>query len=592
MLQSLDRGNLTLDHFIGNFRVELDQRTEHPVNLVQLVVGPTGFVGAPEQAIVDFIQSTFANRPKPDLIVTTGGPAATFARKYRRQLFPEVPLLLASVDQRFLRDPLGDNETAVAVMNDYSRVVEEILQLRPQTRRVFTVTGSGQLGQFWHRELEAQFKRFGDRLTFDWSDDLSFAEILRRCASLPSDTAILYVLFGTDAAGAAYADERVFADLHAAATVPIFGAQSVYLGRGAVGGSMMPIDPLSARTAEMAVRLLNGEPPKNVRVPVQSIAPPVFDWRELQRWGIAETRLAPGSVVLYRAPSLWTEYRTIVQIAAGVLIVQSLLIAGLLYQRRARRRAEIESGRNLSLAADAGRRQTMAALTNSITHELGQPLSAMIQNTKALQMMIGANRASADTIGEIVSDIQRQGVQAAQIIDRHRAMLRGHQIDKQPIDLHAVIREGLAMVAHDLRSRGIDGIVEMSADPCIINGDQILLRQVLVNLVVNAADAMAATPPGKRRVTVRSECGTADVRISVSDTGTGLPAQLEGHLFAPFLTTKSQGLGIGLTIVRTIVDAHGGAIEAHNHPEGGATFTVTLPRSGAAAMLAAPRGAA
>ena len=103
VLQSFDRGNLVVDHFTGNFRVELDQRAGQPVNVVQVVVGPTGFVGAPEQAVVDYIRSTFADRPKPDLIVTVAGPAAVFARKYRQQLFPDTPLLFASVDQRYLR---------------------------------------------------------------------------------------------------------------------------------------------------------------------------------------------------------------------------------------------------------------------------------------------------------------------------------------------------------------------------------------------------------------------------------------------------------------------------------------------------------
>ena len=103
VLQSFDRGNLILDHFTGNFRVELDQRAGRPVNVVQVVVGPTGFVGAPEQAVVDYIRSTFADRPKPDLIVTVAGPAAVFARKYRQQLFPDTPLLFAAVDQRYLR---------------------------------------------------------------------------------------------------------------------------------------------------------------------------------------------------------------------------------------------------------------------------------------------------------------------------------------------------------------------------------------------------------------------------------------------------------------------------------------------------------
>jgi signal transduction histidine kinase len=175
--------------------------------------------------------------------------------------------------------------------------------------------------------------------------------------------------------------------------------------------------------------------------------------------------------VRYRGPSLWNAYRGTVLSAVGVLAVQSLLIAGLLYQRRARQRAESDSRRNLALAADVSRRQTMAALTNSIAHELGQPLSSMIHNAQAGRMMITVNRATPDTMGEILSDIESQGVQATEIIDRHRAMLRGHQLDKKPIDLHAVIHEGLALVAHDVRARQIEATVNLSSSPCTITGD-------------------------------------------------------------------------------------------------------------------------
>jgi len=203
VLQSLDRGNLIVDSFTGDFRVELDQRAGTPMNVVQVTVGPTGFVGAPEQTIVDYIRSMFVDGRKPDLIMTVAGPATVFARKYRHQLFPETPLLFAAVDQRFLRDaPLGENETAVTVVNDYPRLIDEILQLLPQTKQVFVVAGSGQLGSFWHRELDVDFGRFHDRLTFVWSEELSLPEILRRCASLPRDSAIFYLTFGTDAQGA------------------------------------------------------------------------------------------------------------------------------------------------------------------------------------------------------------------------------------------------------------------------------------------------------------------------------------------------------------------------------------------------------
>ncbi len=194
LLQSFDRGNIVIDSFTGHLRVELDQRSGTPVNVVQVVVGPTGFVGAPEREVVDYIRSIFVDRPKPDLIMTTRRACGCIrASSTDGRLFPETPLLFGAVDQRYLRDaPLGENETAVAVVNDYPRLIDEILQLLPQTRQVFMVMGSGSLSKFWRRELNEEFKRFHDRLTFVWSEELSLSEILRRSANLPRDSAIFY----------------------------------------------------------------------------------------------------------------------------------------------------------------------------------------------------------------------------------------------------------------------------------------------------------------------------------------------------------------------------------------------------------------
>ena len=183
-----------------------------------------------------------------------------------------------------------------------------------------------------------------------------------------------------------------------------------------------------------AYRILNGASPADVRVPPQLPGQPIFDWRELRRWDIAESSLPAGSLVLHRGPTLWSEYRGTVLIGAAAMLIQALLIVGLLLERRARRRAEIDSRRSLSLAADTSRRETMSALTSSIAHELVQPLSAMMHNAEALQMMINNNRATPETTREIISDIHTDGIRAAEIIERHRGMLRSRQLQKKTLD--------------------------------------------------------------------------------------------------------------------------------------------------------------
>jgi signal transduction histidine kinase len=577
VLQSYDRGNLILDHFTTNLRVDLDEYSGGPVNFIQVNVGPTGFVGAPEQSEVDFIRSNFEGRPKPDLIISMAGPAAVFARKYRSQLFPETPLLLASVDQRYLGDaPLGDNETAVPVLSDFPGLVDDILQVRPQTRMVFMVIGSGVIGKFWRHRLEEQFSRFHDRLTFVWSENMSLSQVLRHCSMLPADSAIYYFTFGTDAAGAAYADERVIASLHASANAPLFAHQSVFLGRGIVGGRLLDIDGLGRRTSEAAYKILSGVPAQTLRPAPQLPGQPTFDWRELERWQIPESRLPPGSQVVFRPPTLWSEHRDTMLVATGALSIQALLIFGLLLERRARRRAELDSRRNLALASDVNRRETMSALTSSIAHELAQPLSAMIHNAEALQLMIEAHHATPGDIREVLSDIEADGIHASKVIERHRAMLRSRQMQTRVVDLRNILDDTLALVAHDMIARQVSVDVRLPADSCLISGDPVLLQQVFVNLVINAMDAMSEAPPDRRHITISGEVKGAEIEVSVRDTGPGLPANLTGKLFTPFVTSKPHGLGIGLAIAKSIVDAHEGTIDARNHPDGGAIFRVTL----------------
>ena len=580
VLQSLDRGNLIVDSFTGEFRVALDRRVEKPVNVVQVVVGPIGFVGAPDQAVVDYIQSIYADRAPPDLIVSVAGPAAVFARKYRRQLFPGTPLLFASVDERYLRGaPLGENESAVAVVNDFAHVVDDILQILPETRQVFMVIGSGPLGQFWRRALEGDFKRFSDRLTFNWSNELSLQDIVRRVANLPSQSAIFYLTFGTDAQGGAYPDEQVLAELHAKANAPLFGAFPLLVGHGIVGGSGIAIDDLARNTADVVSRILNGEPPASVTVPPQLPGKPRFDSRELQRWRISDARLPPGAEILYRSPSIWTTYRWHIVAIVAALILQASLIMALVVQRNRQRRADAELQRTRADLAHVTRISSLGELSTSLAHELKQPLTAIMSNAQAgRRFMAGGGPDNDQEVREILGDIVQAGQHASAVIERVRSMVRNEQRSSAPLDITSAVRDVMLLLHSDAVRRKVNVSLQAGPDMAAVQGDRVQLQQVVLNLLLNAFDVMRDADASDR--VVRLNIGRMDERmlkVSVTDAGPGLPAGSPERVFDAFYTTKSNGLGMGLSISRSIIEAHGGRLWAENNLTRGATFSFTIP---------------
>jgi signal transduction histidine kinase len=582
LLQSADRGNLGLDEFTANLRLSLDGRFAEPLTFTQFVVTPAGYTATPERAVLEYLRSVSAGQPEPDLVVTVGGLAAVFARKHRAELFPRSPLLLAATDRRFIEaTPLADDETAVAVDNDPRALVEDILRLLPQTSTVFIVIGSGERGEFWRTQLDQEFARLRDRVRFEWFVDRTFQQIVRRVSTLPPHYAILYITFGQDAQGGAYADEAALAELHAVASAPMFATQSVAIGHGVVGGTLMSIDRLTATAADVAFRILNGESPGAIRTPVQRPGPPLFDWRELQRWNIDESRLTPGSLVLFREPTLWERYRRYLVGIVAILIVQSLFIGALVFERRARRQADGRARQQLAISAHLERRLAMGEMAAALAHELNQPLSAIRFNAEAADRLLGSNRGSIDDLREILRDITREDARASEIIQRQRAMLQKRAVEHRPLDLNDVVRESLAIVAHHAESKRVRIDAEPGGGSCLVNGDQVTLQQVVVNLVVNAIDAMASTPPSDRRLVVTTTATPHGVEVAVQDFGEGIAPDMMSRLFDPFVSTKADGMGIGLTVVRGIVEAHGGTIQARNNSGRGATFSFKLPVIGA-----------
>ena len=243
-----------------------------------------------------------------------------------------------------------------------------------------------------------------------------------------------------------------------------------------------------------------------------------------------------------------------------------------------RKRTELELQEQRRELAHLSRVAMLGELSGSLAHELNQPLTAILSNAQAAQRFLAQETYDLAEVRDILGDIVDADKRAGEVIRRLRALLKKGETQLQPLDLNEVTSEALALAHADFISRGVLVKSELAPGLSGVRGDRVQLQQVLLNLIVNACDAMSAGEAGQRTLTiVTSADGNGLVQVSIGDCGSGIPQETMDRLFEPFYTTKEQGLGLGLTICRSIVAAHGGRLWAVNNPVRGATFHLELP---------------
>jgi C4-dicarboxylate-specific signal transduction histidine kinase len=246
----------------------------------------------------------------------------------------------------------------------------------------------------------------------------------------------------------------------------------------------------------------------------------------------------------------------------------------------ARKQAELEARRQRSELTHLTRVATLGELSGAMAHELSQPLTAILSNAQAAQRLLARQQPDLGEIRDILSDIADDDRRASEVIQRLRAMLLKEEPQFVALDLNELIREVLALERSDLIARKVIVVAELAADLPAVHGDRVQIQQVILNLVLNACEAMSATPFPERRLVLTTARDEGRSQLTVVDRGTGIAADALERVFEPFFTTKRQGLGLGLSICRSIVEAHGGRLWASNNEEVGATFHLALPATG------------
>jgi PAS domain S-box-containing protein len=252
-----------------------------------------------------------------------------------------------------------------------------------------------------------------------------------------------------------------------------------------------------------------------------------------------------------------------------------------------RRRAEHEIVAQRRQLQHLGRVALLGELSSAIAHELNQPLTAILANARAAQRMLQRERVDHKELHSILGDIASDDLRAGAVIHRVRALLRRGETDPQLVDINEVIAEVLDLAHSDLIQRAVSVTTNLAESMLLIVGDRVQLQQVLLNMIVNGCEAMVDNPRSDRILTITTTTDNDAVRVSVSDRGTGIANAVVDSVFEPFVTSKAHGLGLGLSICRSIVNAHGGRMWAVNNAGRGATFSVAIPQ-GATETLQAP----
>ncbi len=559
-------------------RAALVNPADRPTQLFSEFLDRPEFSGeAYERTMTTYLRDKYAAHP-PDAIVTVSDESLNFVVRHRDQLFPNAPVVHTAAATSVLRalPALPAGVFGVPIEHDHVGTIDQALLWHPNARKLVIVSGASERDRQREAILRRDVPAVAGGRTVEYLAGLPTAEVLRRLSELDRDAVVFTYGYFQDGERRLFNPRDATALMAAASKAPLYGPLDTFIGVGAVGGRMPSFEDMGRQAGQILNALFAGTAPSSLGLPESTPTPLRVDWRQVRRWGIDESLIPPGTIVSFKEPTFWEMYRNVAIGTALVILLQTVLIAALLVERRRRRKAEEAVLEQRSELAHASRLAVAGELTASIAHEINQPLGAIQTSADAADMILQAGGDRRDDLLRIVTRIRRDNMRASDVIRRLRSLLARHAPERNSFDLNVAMNDVAALLFAEARQRQVALELRPAPAPARILGDETQMQQVLINLVLNAMDAVADLPEERRSVVVAIEQVASAIAITVRDPGHGIATEDLSKVFESFYSTKKKGMGLGLSIARTIVEAHGGCIWAASSPGEGASFHVEL----------------
>ena len=518
-----------------------------------------------------------------DLVIASGIEPLEFATRYRDDIWPGVPIVFNGVIDGALegwRRP--KSTTGVTMAFDMVGTIALGLAVVPGARRAYVISGSSPFDRHFLDIALRQLRKGERRVEMRYIVGATRDETMQRVEELDRNSFVVYLSMLRDGAGRVWGPgATALPEVVARSSVPVVTPVQSQWTRGPLGGSSVRLDAHGRAAGLLARRVLEGENADGVDV--RATPEPVCEvnWNALQRWNIPERSVPARCEIVNRPQMLWRAYSWQFAALFAIIVLQALLLWSLVMQSRRRRRAEAELQARGAQLAQVARLSTIGALTASIAHEINQPMGAILSNAEAAQMMLEQGVLDPGTLREILSDIRNEDLRASEVIKRLRKLLARHEWNPVALEVNSEVAEALRHVAFDAARRGVKLAPVFDPATPVILADSVNLQQVIINLVVNAMEAVAGAPSAEREVRIQTRSVGNGAEIVVADRGPGLSQDDEARLFQEPFTSKKDGMGLGLSIVRTIVEMSRGTVSYESNIPHGAIFRVRIPALGA-----------
>ncbi|MCC4114782.1 hypothetical protein LLG90_05395 [Aromatoleum toluclasticum] len=515
-----------------------------------------------------------------DAIVTVGPESLDFAIRYRREFGLATPIVFSGTEKYYIgRLALPPGVTGVAMVSSISDAIELARKVIPGASEV-VILGDAESQSDYLLDISREFIEANVNQQINVMTGMPVSAVREAISHLGDDVVIIYLGITNDSTGQYFLPDRLLAELVTSANQPVFVTRRKFMGSGAIGGLVADSVDGARELAHIVRRVVvDREDASAIPVMYLDTRRPAFDMRVLERYRVDPERLPAASEILYQEPGLWERYAYQIVLVTAVVIVQTCLIFVLISEYRRRRRAEMKFRRSMFDLAHLNRTAALGALSASISHELNQPLAAIMSNAESMQVMLQANPPAIEEASDVLADVLKENQRASDIIRSMRALFRKGEFAPVACGLDQILQEVIRVLSWHARSKDVSISVEAGEGVSAVVADRVQLQQLVLNLLMNGIEAaQQASPPARGEVVFgyRSVDGNS-VELYVRDNGPGIRRELLGRIFDAHFTTKDSGMGMGLAICRAIAEAHGSRLDVQSAAGRGARFCLILP---------------